>query len=204
MPEKTKKILLLLVLTTFAIVAGQLIFGGSALDEYKKTAIFAKTGVNRIEFETPCLFVKCAYLGGEFNVEVETGNDYAELAQEQYLLAMYNPGWKKYTLSPRFDKLSLANGWEKQGHVFYSGSAEIMLGEVEITGSEKLMLPSFKGIVELVIDGKIIERKALAPYVFELAKGRHNITLRVWNTVGNQLERFAVPSGITSPALLVR
>ena len=38
MPEKTKKILLLLVLTTFAIVAGQLIFGGSALDEYKKTA----------------------------------------------------------------------------------------------------------------------------------------------------------------------
>ena len=193
---------------------GKIIFNGAELDGFKDTFVFhdaykeisikAKAGENRIEFETPCRFIKCAYLGGEFNVEVETSKDYAELAHRQYLLAMYNPSWKKFTLTPRTDKLSLNCGWEKQGHVFYSGSIELLLGEIKIEFGDSLRLPGFKGIAEVLVDGKAIERKALAPYVFNLPYGKHIVSLRIWNTFGNQLERFSVPSGLTAPAQIVR
>ncbi|MBR2509361.1 MAG: hypothetical protein IKB71_06405 [Lentisphaeria bacterium] len=168
-------------------------------DKYRKFTVNAVEGSNRIEFEKPCRFVQCAYLGGEFDVEVETSNDYADVAYTQYLLAMYNPGMKKFTLSPRRTALKLNCGWEKQGHIFYSGSIELNLGSVEINANETLLLPQFKGTAELVIDKKAMKRKSVAPYNFELPNGRHDIILRLWNTMGNQLERFAVPSGITAP-----
>jgi hypothetical protein len=39
----------------------------------------------------------------------------------------------------------------------------------------------------------------IAPYVFALPSGKHVVSFKIWNTMGNQLERFAVPSGITAP-----
>lgn len=173
-------------------------------DKYKVCTVNAASGDNRIEFEKPCRFVQCAYLGGEFDLEVESAKDYTEVGHRQYLLAMYNPSWKKFTLSPRRETLSLTCGWEKQGHVFYSGSIELLLGEVKIEFDDQLLLAGFKGIAELLIDGTPIERKAVAPYAFGLPYGKHIISLRLWNTMGNQLERFAVPSGLTYPAQIVQ
>ena len=205
-----------MVLTLFAPAEneGKVFFNGNELtdsddgnifhDKYKKYTINANIGENRIEFENPCRFVQCAYLGGEFDVEVATGKDYADVAHRQYLLAMYNTSWRKFTLSPRRTTLSLACGWEKQGHIFYSGCAELLLGEIKIEFDDMLQLPDFKGIAELLIDGSPVERKAIAPYVFKLPYGKHIISLRVWNTMGNQLERFSVPSGITSYAQIVK
>ncbi len=172
-------------------------------DEYKQFTVNAAAGTNSVKFEIPCQFVKCAYLGGEFDVEVETSKDYADVAHRQYLLAMYNPTWRKFTLSARRNNLSLECGWEKQGHVFYSGSIELQLGEVEAAADEYLNIAGFKGIAEIIIDGKAAERKAIAPYIFALPAGKHTVSFRIWNTMGNQLERFAVPSGITSPIELI-
>ena len=67
-----------------------------------------------------------------------------------------------------------------------------------------LNLPKFKDIAELLIDGKSVKRKALAPYCFKLPQGKHNISLRIWNTMGNQLERFSIPSGLTAAPEIVR
>ena len=205
-----------MTLTLFAPAEneGKVFFNGKELadgndssifyDKYKKYTISANSGENRIEFENPCRFVQCAYLAGEFDVEVETSKDYANVAHRQYLLAMYNTSRKKFTLSPRRDTLSFDCGWEKQGHIFYSGRAELLLGEMKIEFDDMLYLPEFKGIAELFIDGTSVERKAIAPYVFKLPYGKHIVSLRVWNTMGNQLERFSVPSGITAPAQIVQ
>ena len=173
-------------------------------DKYRRVNIKAVQGENRIEFENPCRFVQCAYLGGDFNVDVETSKDYAEIANRQYLLAIYNPSWKKFNLSKRTQFLSVECGWEKQGNIFYSGEAIVDLGTIDIADGDMLNLPGFKDIAELLIDGKAIERKALAPYCFTLPQGKHNISLRIWNSMGNQLERFSVPSGLTAAPEIVK
>ena len=193
---------------------GKIIFNGKELsescdtlvfhDKYRNYTIETIHGENRIELETPCVFFKCAYLCGEFNLNVETSKDYATLAFRQYLLAIYEPSWKKLTVSKRTQELTTDCGWEKQGNIFYSGEACIDLGTIDISDGDMLNLPKFKDIAELVIDGETVERKALAPYVFKLPQGKHAVSLRIWNTMGNRLERFYVPSGLTAPPEIVR
>ena len=45
-------------------------------------------------------------------------------------------------------------------------------------------------------------RFGLAPYRFDLPAGKHVLTLRLWNTMANRLERYAVPSGLTQPPVI--
>jgi hypothetical protein len=99
--------------------------------------------------------------------------------------------------------LSTAAGWEQQGQPLYSGMAEMDLGTVSAAAGDKLFLPGFAGCAELLINGKSAGRQALAPYCFELPAGELSLQLRLWNSMANQLERFATPSGLTAPPEIV-
>jgi hypothetical protein len=60
-----------------------------------------------------------------------------------------------------------------------------------------LELPDFQNTAELLVDGKSIGKLSLAPYIFELPEGTHELTIRCWNTMANRLERYAHPAGLT-------
>ena len=152
---------------------------------------------NLIELENPVAFAVPALLQGDFDVKIETNGDYHEIVYRTYLLDMYKPKEYDIMLSPRRKELVLDKGWEKQGQVFYSGEAEIYLGIEQIKAGDILELPDFQNTAELLVDGKSIGKLSLAPYIFELPEGTHELTIRCWNTMANRLERYAHPAGLT-------
>ncbi|MBQ7176995.1 MAG: hypothetical protein IJS08_06225 [Victivallales bacterium] len=169
-------------------------YQGYALKTLKSNSISLE---NAAEFTTPAL------LQGNFDVALETQNDYCRKAHTEYLLEIYEPEAVHYTLSPRCTQLSLDCGWEKQGQVFYSGEALVDLGEIAISKNSCLELPGFKNTAELLVDDTPTECRTLAPYRFNLPTGKHNLKLRIWNTMANRLERYAAPSGLTSQPVIV-
>ena len=170
-------------------------------DEYCRYS-FETLEKNTIMLENPAAFAVPALLAGDFDAEVKTSGDYAELVYRTYLLDIYEPAECDIRLAPRRKKLTLDRGWEKQGHPFYSGEAEFVLGTVEIRPGDKLELPGFRNIAELLADGKPVARSGLAPYVFDLPEGKHELSLRCWNTMANRLERYAHPAGLTQAPVI--
>ena len=159
---------------------------------------------NMVELENAAGFTTPALLQGEFDVSLKTSGDYDRVAHRQYSLAMYDPKEAEFTLTARRIRLTLSQGWEKQGQLFYSGEVLIRLGEVMIPAGSRLELPGFRAIAELLVDGRGSVRLGLAPYRFDLPAGRHVLSLRLWNTMANRLERYAVPSGLTQPPVVTR
>ena len=80
----------------------------------------------------------------------------------------------------------------------------IRLGKVDISAGSVLELPGFRNIAELLVDGRPSGRLGLAPYRFDLPAGKHDLSLRLWNTMANRLERYAAPSGLTRPPVITR
>jgi len=160
---------------------------------------FAARGENTVMLENAAHFTVPALLRGEFDLTLKTSGDYAKKSYQTYLLAIYEPAEKHFSLTPRRTTLSTSCGWEKQGQLFYSGEAEVNLGTVELESGDKLELPGFRDIAELLIDGRPAARSGLSPYVFELPAGRHELRLRCWNMMANRMERYAAPSGLTAP-----
>jgi len=95
--------------------------------------------------------------------------------------------------------LNVNSGWEVQGQPFYSGAAEYDLGEVDIADGDELALPAASGVIELLIDDVARGKCIWPPYRFKLGQfaGRHSLSLRCYNTLANQMERYAAPSGLT-------
>ena len=155
-----------------------------------------------VELENAAGFTTPALLQGAFDVSLKTSGDYARIAYMQYALAMYEPKEAEFTLTARRIRLTLSQGWEKQGQLFYSGEVLIRLGEVMIPAGSRLELPGFRDTAELLIDGRFSARLGLAPYRFDSPEGEHDLCLRLWNTMANRLERYAVPSGLTQPPVI--
>ena len=171
-------------------------------DRYRRV-FFDAEGKNTIELERTVAFSTPALLQGDFDVELKTTGDYAKIVYRQYVMDMYEPEIADFTLQPRRNKISLSRGWEKQGQLFYSGEALIHLGQVEIEPWDCLELPGFREIAELLIDGRVSDRKGLSPYRFELPEGRHDLSLRLWNRMANRLERYALSAGVTKPPVIL-
>jgi len=165
------------------------IYGEITLRPGKNTIILSEN----VEFFTPALLM------GEFDAALQTSGDYATLTYTTYLLKIFAPEQYELTLTPRRQRLSSACGWEKQGQPFYSGSARLDLGEIDCQAGEKLVLPEFTGIAELLIDGISSGRSGCSPYRFPLPPGTHHLQLRLWNSMANRFERYAAPSGLTAP-----
>ena len=80
----------------------------------------------------------------------------------------------------------------------------IRLGRIDISAGSFLELPGFRDIAELLVDGQPIGRLGLAPYRFALPEGAHDLSLRIWNMMANRMERYAAPSGLPRPPVIVR
>ncbi|MBQ9336423.1 MAG: hypothetical protein IJS14_03880 [Lentisphaeria bacterium] len=188
------------------MVNGHECAGGSQVkvfdDLYCRYEFSAQTE-NSIELENAAQFVVPALLRGEFDVDLKTTGDYAVKIHQTYLLAIYEPETKQITLTPRRRKLNTRCGWEKQGQIFYSESAEIELGTVEINADEQLELPGFRDIAELLIDGVSQGKRGLAPYIFHLPAGKHRLVLRCWNSMANRMERYAASAGLCRPPAII-
>lgn len=163
---------------------------------------FSARSENAVALETAAHFTVPALLRGEFDLSLKTSGDYAEKIYQTYLLAICEPAEKQLVLTPRRTVLNTGCGWERQGQVFYSGEAELNLGTVELQPGDRLELPGFRDIAELLVDGTPTARSGLSPYVFELPAGRHELRLRCWNMMANRMERFAAPSGLTAPPII--
>jgi len=171
-------------------------------DDLYRAYAFTARAVNTVMLENTAHFTVPALLRGEFDVSLKTFGDYAKSIYLSYLLEIYEPERKEITLSSRCSALKTDRGWEKQGQIFYSGSAEIELGTVEADPDEQLELPGFRDIAELLIDGVSQGKQSLAPYIFRLPAGKHDLVLRCWNSMANRMERYAAPSGIIRPPIL--
>lgn len=176
--------------------------GNIFADDYLVAELEISEGINKIKAEIPAQFYLPFYLAGEFDAELQTKNDYAVKVYESYLLAIYEPEEKLYHLTPR-SRSVFCDHWEKQGQLFYSGEAVLDLGKVNCGSDEKLLLPGFNGTAELLINGKPEKRLALAPYSFELPSGINHLSLRLWNTMANQMERYAACSGPSEKPVII-
>lgn len=166
-------------------------------DDYCAFEFASSPGKNTVVLDEAALFAIPAMLSGNFDVASVTRNDYFKKVFYEYHLSIYEPEDRQITLLPRRKEIAFDCGWEQQGQLFYSGEAEINLGTVEISCGDRLELPGFRDIAELLIDGKSAGRSGLAPYVFELPAGCHELRLRCWNMMANRMERYAAPSGLT-------
>ena len=183
-------------------------FDGKALTGFAETKIFddayyfckldIKPGKHRITLAESAKFDTPAWLEGDFDLSLETSGDFAEPVKNTYMLRIYAPESAKYTLAGRRTHLKLDSGWEKQGQLFYSGEVIYDLGSDNSEAGEFLELPGFCGTAELLIDGKSASKCAFAPYRFPLIPGEHDLKLRCWNSMGNRMERYAAPSGLTT------
>ena len=192
---------------------GKVSFNGEKLSSAEKVRIYGDdycrfdikaSDKNSVELETAAEFTTPALLQGEFDVSLKSSGDYDRLVYTQYSLAIYEPKEAEFALLSRRTRLSLSQGWEKQGRIFYSGEAVIRLGKVDIPADSVLELPGFRDIAELLVDGRPSGRLGLAPYRFALPEGQHDLALRLWNTMANRMERYAAPSGLTRQPVIVR
>ena len=164
--------------------------------------VFESSERDTIRLDRAADFTVPVLLQGEFDAVLKTSGDYAETVYRQYSLDLCEPREADFTLSPRRTKLNSAFGWEKQGQIFYSGEAVIRFGTVSIQSGDRLELPGFRDIAELMVDGVVSARSALTPYRFDLPAGTHELSLRIWNRMANRLERYAAPSGLTQPPVI--
>ncbi len=167
-------------------------------DRYVYCEIMIPAGENRIVLSETQDFTIPALLEGEFDTAIHTAGDYAKPLQSLYMLEVFAPEKCSFTLTPRRQKISVTCGWEKQGQLFYSGSAAVDLGEVECSGGEKLVLPGFTGVAELLLNGKSSGCSGMTPYCFPLPTGKNHLILRLWNSMANRFERYAAPSGLSA------
>ncbi len=165
-------------------------------DEYRRYPVNS----DHIELSSPVSYSEPLYLCGDFDVELETTGDYAQLAYQIYNLDIYEPQSEKITLKRRRNILKAAS-WAEQGAPFYSGTVDY---ELELDGTypdAALVLPEVAGICEVYLDGKPLGKQIWPPYRFELGglSGKHVLTIRIHNTLANQLEGYRAPGGLLAP-----
>ena len=186
---------------------GKLLSGGRAVKVYDDEYVrydFTPEKLNTIRLEKETSFTTPALLQGEFDTALETKGDFARKVYQQYSLDIYEPEEAFFILTARRKTLVLSRGWEKQGQLFYSGEALILLGKTETEAGDTLSLPGFHGIAELLLDGKSSAKRSFSPYEFPLPEGEHELSLRIWNSMANRMERYGAPSGLAQFPVIMR
>lgn len=139
------------------------------------------------------------FLEGEFDVAIESDNQPHKVVLNLYNIKVSVPKEAKITLSARRSTLSITESWALQGQPFYSGKVEYTCRtELPEDGRYRLQFPCIRDVADLYLDGKCLGRITRPPYsfCFEAGKGPHTLTLRVANSLGNQMECYAEESGI--------
>lgn len=145
----------------------------------------------KVDFHTPCRLV------GDFDLNCESECDFHHHAMETYQLSMFEPKVKRITLARRHTALTLSDGWQRQGHVFYSGMVDYDISSLCTPNTAAISIMT-NGVAELLIDGVSVQKRAFAPYIFDLKnlQAAHQIAIRCHSTMANRMERYAAPAGI--------
>ena len=145
------------------------------------------------------------FLEGEFDVAVAGSTAPYKTVLNLYNIKVSVPETVEVTLSQRRNSLATDTSWALQGQTFYSGEAEYSCTlELPENGNYRLKLPRVRDVVDLYLDGQHLGRITRPPYSFSFAadQGAHKITLRVVNSLGNQMECYAEESGIMAGGII--
>ena len=143
------------------------------------------------------------FLQGDFGVRLECEDAYTVLADPaQYSLLKYLPNEARVILHKRTKTLSMSKSWCEQGHPFYSGRVTYCLSLENILDYETgvISIPEVHNGCIVKLDGEIIGQRSFAPYVFGLDNicKKHTLEITVYNSMGNAMEFYQAPSGITA------
>lgn len=147
------------------------------------------------------------YLMGDFDVHMTASGETLYYCSV-YSIQQYLPEKMTFALAPRSTSLRTGLSWAEQGQPFYSGTADYRF---EVTLDEDmqeaaLVLPGCRDAAKVWVDGEYAGVSVLPPYriPLSLAKGGHTLTVRVGNTLGNMLEGYKAPSGLTGRPCLTK
>lgn len=148
------------------------------------------------------------FLFGEFDVTVETAEDYHKVCFGQYSLTRFIPKQAKITLSKRRETLDTAKSFTEQGHPFYSGGVtyRFAVSLPDDFGEAVLHLPQVRDTAVVTLDGKEKGIAIHAPYDIALGRlgGGHTLDVTVMNTPGNMLEFYRAPSGLLDGGVIAK
>ena len=145
------------------------------------------------------------FLEGDFDVEIGGSKEPYKPVLQLYNIKVSVPETVEVTLRKRRNTLCTAESWALQGQTFYSGWADYRFtAELPEGGEYRLSLPRVRDVADLYLDGKRLERITRPPYDFAFCAtaGKHEITLRVVNSLGNQMECYAEESGILAGGII--
>ena len=145
------------------------------------------------------------FLEGAFDVSIAGSKEPHKVVLNLYNIKVSIPEKAEITLSKRRTALSTQASWAEQGQVFFSGEAVYSCTmDIPEDGMYRLCLPKLRDVADLYLDGNHMGRAIRPPYSFPFSstKGAHQISLRVINSLGNQLECYAEESGILQGGIL--
>ena len=140
-------------------------------------------------------------LEGEFDVDISSTTEPFKTVLNLYNIKVSVPEKAEITLQKRRNTLSTHLSWAQQGQIFYSGvTAYTWEAELPEEGTYRLTLPRVRDVATLQLDGEDLGAITRPPYafVFTASQGSHKLTLRIANSLGNQMECYAEESGILS------
>lgn len=139
------------------------------------------------------------YLRGAFDADIKISGDKLYYGGA-HAVQLYLPERADITLSDRRGTLKTGESWTEQGQPFYSGEATYSF-EADIPDNAEnaaLVLSGLRDAAKVYIDGAYAGCAIYPPFMLPLEiKGRHRVDVTVCNTLGNQLEGYRAPSGIT-------
>ncbi|MBR5543636.1 MAG: hypothetical protein IKU65_06035 [Oscillospiraceae bacterium] len=167
-------------------------------DSYKNYTFDVGAGAHTIALKLSD-FVKSnslIYLRGNFDAKVDISGEYI------YGGSGFITEYATVALSERSSTLKTGLSWTEQGQPTYSGTTDYSF-TVEIPENIEnatLVIPDMHDPVKVYVDGKHVTNIAFAPYRTKLnvGAGEHKVVLSVCNTLGNMLEAYKIPSGLTT------
>ena len=160
-----------------------------------------------LELTSPVDTQDALYLAGDFDVKLTASGETLYYCSV-YSIQQYLPEKMTFTLAPRRASLETGLSWAEQGQPFYSGAAEYRF-DIALDGDMKdaeLVLPGCRDAAMAWADGKYLGSAVLPPYRIpvSLGKGTHSLVVRAGNTLGNMLEGYRAPSGLTGKPYLTK
>ena len=146
-------------------------------------------------------------LEGDLDVDLQSSSQPYKKVLHLYNIKVSIPEQVSITLKKRRSTLLTNRSWALQGQPFYSGEVCYTWGLAAVNGGTyRLKLPRVRDVVTAELDGQVLGTITRPPYAFtfKLDRGVHTLKLRVFNSLGNQMECYAEESGILSGGYIER
>ena len=176
-------------------------------DEYSVFSFDADIGKHTVmlNLTSPVTISDGIYLRGDFDADISiSGKDKYRASSTTYLTEHAT-----FTLSKRSKTLFAGKSFTSQGQPHYSGQVDYTATIDVPCGFENaaIVFDNLKSAAKVYVDGEYQGSVIRPPYRLDLnmSCGKHTITIKTANTLGNMLDGVRLPSGLVSvPYLEVR